>query len=186
MNKLKYVVAFVLVTILTVIGIFYFKDYYFSKNFSGAAQSETILTSNLVLDTLQKYENEIKDYNLKPAKLKSIKSDKDTSLIIHFWASWCEPCINEIPDLIQFAKFNHQLKERAKIIIISQDYDEDSLNTFLKSFPELRSDIFFGLWDKDNAIVRDLNIDKLPVSIFINSGGELKKIDGVYHWKNLL
>ncbi len=46
--------------------------------------------------------------------------NNDTIYIINFWASWCNPCIKEIPD---FEKINAEYKnKKVKMILVSLDF----------------------------------------------------------------
>ena len=38
-------------------------------------------------------------------------------LIVNFWASWCPPCIQEIPSLAKFVQMN----PKYKVVAVSQD-----------------------------------------------------------------
>ena len=55
--------------------------------------------------------------------LKRIHNNSDTTYIINFWATWCKPCVAELPE---FEKF-HQLHKTlpVKIILVSMDFKED-------------------------------------------------------------
>ena len=49
-----------------------------------------------------------------------LKSQNDTVLIVNFWATWCAPCVKELP---YFEKL--QIKygnEKVKVIMVSLDY----------------------------------------------------------------
>lgn len=44
----------------------------------------------------------------------------DTLYIVNFWASWCNPCVKEIPD---FEKINAEYKnKKVKMIMVSLDF----------------------------------------------------------------
>jgi len=75
---------------------------------------------------------EIKTYNF--TQLEPIlHQTNDTTYIINFWAMWCKPCVEELPEfeIIRKAYSNKKIK----IILVSLDFGskvEDRLNKFLK------------------------------------------------------
>lgn len=49
-----------------------------------------------------------------------LHENNDTLYIVNFWASWCNPCVKEIPD---FEKINAEYKNRkVKMIMVSLDF----------------------------------------------------------------
>lgn len=49
-------------------------------------------------------------------------SDPDTFYVVNFWATWCGPCIKELP---QFAKLSAQLSGKpVKILLVSLDFKD--------------------------------------------------------------
>ena len=52
---------------------------------------------------------------------KIIQATGDRVLVINFWATWCAPCIKEIP---YFEKLNAEDKN-AEVVLVSMDYDLD-------------------------------------------------------------
>ncbi|MDX2445396.1 MAG: TlpA family protein disulfide reductase [Bacteroidales bacterium] len=52
-----------------------------------------------------------------------LTSDTDTTYIINFWASWCPPCLKEMP---AFEEIRQKYKnEKLKILLVSFDFPKD-------------------------------------------------------------
>jgi len=75
----------------------------------------------------------------KPAPEFTIRdSDRTVSLnqlrgkivVLNFWASWCPPCVEELPSLLQLQK-NFQGKD-VVVLAVSVDEDADAYHKFLK------------------------------------------------------
>lgn len=46
--------------------------------------------------------------------------DSDTTYLINFWATWCKPCVEELP---YFEKINKNYKdEKVKVLLVSMDF----------------------------------------------------------------
>lgn len=55
--------------------------------------------------------------------LKRIHNSSDTTYIVNFWATWCKPCVAELPE---FEKMHIQKKDSlVKIILVCMDFKED-------------------------------------------------------------
>lgn len=55
--------------------------------------------------------------------LKRIHNSSDTTYIVNFWATWCKPCVAELPD---FNKIDSLYSEqKIKVILVSLDFKED-------------------------------------------------------------
>lgn len=76
------------------------------------------------------FENtEIEVYNFDQLEaLLSVETDK--ILVVNFWATWCKPCIKELP-YFEALQENHQ--EQLKVILVSLDFP-DKLEKQLKPF----------------------------------------------------
>ncbi|MBC5992691.1 TlpA disulfide reductase family protein [Pontibacter cellulosilyticus] len=60
----------------------------------------------------------------------------DTLYVVNFWATWCKPCIKEMP---YFEALTEQYKNKpVRVILVSMDHAED-LNTRVKPFVKKRS-----------------------------------------------
>ncbi len=59
----------------------------------------------------------------KMSKLEKYTNTKnDKILVINFWATFCKPCVAEIPGFIKLAKEN---KESVELVLVSLDFEEN-------------------------------------------------------------
>ena len=53
-------------------------------------------------------------------------------VLLNFWASWCPPCVEETPLLIQM---QHRLQDKGVIVVaVSIDVDEAAYHRFLRNY----------------------------------------------------
>ncbi len=62
--------------------------------------------------------------NMKMAELNKLIETSTTPMVINFWATWCVPCIQEIPHFIAVTKEFKQ--EGVSLLLVSLDMQEDS------------------------------------------------------------
>lgn len=63
--------------------------------------------------------------------LNRIHNNSDTSYVVNFWATWCKPCVAELPE---FEKLHQTYKDKhVKVILVSMDFIEE-LDKRLKDF----------------------------------------------------
>ena len=59
------------------------------------------------------------------------QTQNDTTYVINFWATWCAPCVKELP---YFEKLHQGMaSQKIKVILVSLDFRKD-LETKLKPF----------------------------------------------------
>ncbi len=52
-----------------------------------------------------------------------LSKDNDTTYVVNFWATWCTPCVQELP---YFVELNMAYKNQAfKLILVSLDFKKD-------------------------------------------------------------
>jgi thiol-disulfide isomerase/thioredoxin len=65
--------------------------------------------------------------------VKRIDNGSDTIYVVNFWATWCKPCVQELPEFEQFAK--EHASEKVKVLLVCLDFKEEltkRVNPFLK------------------------------------------------------
>ena len=70
---------------------------------------------------------DVKDLADKPL---SIANYKGKVVLLDFWATWCGPCRQELPNVLKTYKAHH--KDGFEILGISLDKDREALTTFIK------------------------------------------------------
>jgi len=105
----------------------------------------------------------------------------DKTVLIHFWASWCAPCVVEFPDLIQLA----EKRKNVTVLAFSSDRTRSAIDRFLKwDLP----DNFKIIHDEEQSITEDkFGVFRLPETYIFNPNLLLDDhIVGAYQgWPNL-
>ena len=70
---------------------------------------------------------------------------KDKLVMVHLWATWCPPCLKEMPDILKLARM---LRQELTIIVTavdeSREIQEDFLNQVFLRYGEPSENVYFG------------------------------------------
>jgi len=109
----------------------------------------------------------------------SLEQFKGKVIIINFWASWCNPCVEEFPSLIKLIK---EFKGDVVLLAVSNDDHQPDIEAFLKAFglPQKNIEI---LWDQDRAVANKYGVVKIPESFIVGKDLRLvRKVIGIDDW----
>ncbi|GGF09037.1 thiol-disulfide oxidoreductase ResA [Halobacillus andaensis] len=110
-------------------------------------------------------------------KLKKFGTEETVSLsdyegqgvMINFWATYCEPCKDEMPYMEEL--YDDYKEQGVEILAINLDSTDLVVQRFLDryglSFPILH--------DKDGQVMDEYNVGQLPSTLFINPEGEVEE-----------
>ena len=125
-------------------------------------------------------------------ELKTIINKKDDKLyLVNFWATWCKPCVAELPGFMEVNK-TYRNNPHFKMILVSMDMAKD-LNTAVKTFitkNNITPDVY--LLD-DNKRMNEWipTIDTnwsgaIPATVFYRNGEKLEFIENVVEKEELV
>ena len=108
-----------------------------------------------------------------------LNNSKGQWVFLHFWASWCGPCKEEMPTIQKLA--DAMKNKKFQIVMINTAEDEDTIFEFLSAIDvELNS-----LLDADGIVTEAWKPRGLPTSFLINPKGEVKyQAIGGREWNN--
>jgi peroxiredoxin len=100
----------------------------------------------------------------------SLASYKGKIVLVDFWATWCGPCVAELPNVLKAYEKYHS--KGFEIIGISLDQDKDKLTTFIKSKNMPWQQFFDGQGWK-NKLAQQYGIRSIPATYLIGKDGKL-------------
>lgn len=97
----------------------------------------------------------------------SLHQLKGKVVLINFWATWCPPCLAEIPSLDKLYK---DFQGNSRIIFLSVDVDGNlkSSEKFLK-----KRKYSLPVYQLNSALPKDLRTTSIPTTIIIDKAGKL-------------
>ena len=99
-------------------------------------------------------------------------------VLVNLWATWCEPCLREMPSL---ERVQLRLGDKIAVVAISEDHGgSKTVEPFIDKLGLKSVKIYF---DPKSAIERALKVRGLPTSFLIDRKGRvLGRVEGAAEW----
>lgn len=101
-------------------------------------------------------------------------------VLVHFWATWCGPCVTEMPMIIKTAK-----QRGLGLVLVSEDSPKtDLVKTFFASHPmDLGAAVV--VLDAHFKVAKASHIATLPTTVVVAEGKEASRMVGEGDWQGV-
>ena len=100
----------------------------------------------------------------------------DKVIFLNYWATWCPPCIAEMPSLVEL---NKDYGDKVEFVFLAND-DKDKVKSYLE-----KKDYHIPVYFKQTKTPEELKSSSLPTTFIINKKGDIViKEVGVADWNS--
>jgi peroxiredoxin len=100
----------------------------------------------------------------------SVANDKGKVVLIDFWATWCGPCVHELPNVLKVYEKDHD--KGFDIIGVSLDSEKEKLTTFIKQQNMTWPQYFDGKgWE--NKLSTKYGVVSIPATYLLGKDGKI-------------
>jgi thiol-disulfide isomerase/thioredoxin len=102
---------------------------------------------------------------------------KGKVIIVDFWATWCGPCLAELPKLKEFYAKHHD--KGLEVLAISNDRSADELKTFIENDKAIAWPQLFQApkGDEWHPLATQWGVNAIPTMFLIDRKGVLRSVD---------
>jgi thiol-disulfide isomerase/thioredoxin len=95
---------------------------------------------------------------------------------VNLWATWCKPCIAEMPRLVAWRQKLAASGRRFELTFVSVDESDTDVDEFRKTHPDLPPSIRVADADKRAAWLQDLGMgdSAIPIHLFVSPANRLR------------
>lgn len=101
-------------------------------------------------------------------ELHSLSDFRGEWVIVNFWATWCSPCLKEIPELVEMTN----LADPVPVVVIGIDFEEIDTNA-LKKFMEVFKINYLILRVGDSPLIPFEPLKGLPTTFIVSPNGHI-------------
>jgi thiol-disulfide isomerase/thioredoxin len=115
-------------------------------------------------------------------KLVTLDSFRGRGVVLNFWATWCGPCVVEMPSLDRLsAKLDIK-----KFVVVAVSQDNGGPSQVKPFLEKLKIKNLTILYDPSQGGLRDFGIRGLPTTVVVSSKGQvLARLEGSVEWDSV-
>lgn len=156
-RRTKIVIAAVLLAQIAAVAIYFVVD-------SGRAKSVSTKAPRQITGSVESFVVIARD----GTKTDLVGGDKP--VLVHFWATWCKPCLDELPMVLDLPN------EQFRVVAVALDDDWTKVDKFAKPNPRI------VLGDAQKAEAK-FEISSLPETVLMAPDGRLLlRVNGARNW----
>lgn len=107
----------------------------------------------------------------------SLSDLRGKPVLLHFWATWCPPCVRELPHIAGIAA---DRSDDIAVLAISVGETKETVREYIDSKDGDFASFVSG-YDDDGAVSRLYNVTAIPYTIFISPDGIITEVQtGAY------
>ena len=149
-----------IITILIFVKVLIFSNIAFSKDFSNFEEQ--------LFPEVTLFDKNDKQINLSLY----LKSENNKITILNFWATWCPPCIDELPSLNNLSK--DLIADDIDVLAVSMDRGNSS--KLIKFLEKNGGENLVFFQDKNWSAGKSIPIRGLPVTLIVKNRNDILKI----------
>lgn len=140
----------------------------------------------LICITANAKAQEIKSYSFAKLEERITEASQDQVLIVNFWATWCKPCIKELP---YFESLQEDLNSKdLKVMLVSLDMEKERAVNYARK-KDLKSEVLYLDEVDFNQWIDTISPNwsgAIPATLMLAPGGERSFFEGSFEQKELV
>ncbi len=156
--------------------------------FAGMLLAAAAHAEPLAMEDFKKYLVKLRDHGVDPmdayimnpeGERITLRKFRGKPVLLHFWATWCAPCIAELPKL---AKLGADMdKEDLQVVAVSEDFG--GIDKVKEYYKRTQITTLTPYADVMTGLANTLDITQLPVTIILDKDGKIiGRTQGAVHW----
>lgn len=112
---------------------------------------------------------------------KKVEKFEKRYLFVNFWATWCGPCIGEMPELVKLTN-DPEIKSLPIQFVFSSDEDKEKIRSFAE-----KKNFDLNFTKTNGKLPSVISLETVPVTYIFDTRNNLAyKIEGMQIWNSTL